>query len=80
MVNEQTSQIERIGITINETDGELSRAKRILAKMFRRIITDKILWTFVILIIIAVVLVILMETGVIHYHLRRFGGQNNNNP
>ena len=65
MVNDQTTQISRIHEALNATDTELGRAKRIVNRISRQILTDKILWCFIILIIIAVIIVILLQTGVI---------------
>lgn len=64
-VNEQTAQIQRIHDTLGEVDSELDRAKRIMTRISRRMLTDKILWFFLSLIFISILLIVLTETGVI---------------
>eukprot|EP01084_Bolivina_argentea_P091612 164898_1 len=64
-VSNQTGQIAQIGRKLDDIDNELERAKRILIIMTRRIMTDKIIWVVVGLILVAVVMIVLQKTDVI---------------
>lgn len=61
-VAEQTEQIGRVGERLDEIDEELERAKRVLKIMLRRVMTDKIVWCFLGLIIVAI-------AGIIAWHV-----------
>eukprot|EP00483_Globobulimina_turgida_P002596 UN02600 len=60
-VANQTDQIKRIGIKLEDIDDELERAKRILKIMVRRVMTDKIIWIVAGLIFTAVVVIVLLN-------------------
>ena len=54
----QTEQIGRVGKHLDEISDELERAKRVLKIMLRRVMTDKIVWCFLGLVVIAIVAII----------------------
>ena len=74
-VYEQTSQIQRIHDNLDEIDSELDRAKKIMTKIMRRMLTDRILWFFLGLIFISVIIIVLIETGVLKKNTKKLQDQ-----
>ena len=59
-VERQGRQIERIGDIIDDADSEAERAKRILTRIQRKVMTDKYLLCLISMIVFAVIIIVIL--------------------
>mmetsp|Transcript_50609 Transcript_50609/g.80623 ORF Transcript_50609/g.80623 Transcript_50609/m.80623 type:complete len:219 (-) Transcript_50609:597-1253(-) len=59
-VAEQTEQIGRVSAKLDDIDDELERAKRVLLIMIRRVMTDKLIWFFLMLVMLALLVIVVL--------------------
>lgn len=64
-VQNQTEQIKGIDEKLMLADSELDRAGAIIRSMARKMMTDKLIWFMIALVIICLIIIVLRSTGIL---------------
>lgn len=60
-LQKQTEQINNMYDDLYKIDDQVARSKKILARMARRVLSNKILWVLISLIIISLVVIVVLK-------------------